>query len=105
MELQVFAQTGVNVLTFTVEGMEKLELDYVEVRRGKETRRSLKQALHISVTARPLDPEGTVDAGHVGMSGDVDYYIDPESRVPVEMRGHMKLLGSLTTKLQKVVLN
>ena len=40
----------------------------------------------------------------MGMSGDADYYTDPETRVPVEMRGHMKLVGTLATKLQRVVL-
>jgi hypothetical protein len=35
----------------------------------------------------------------------VNYYIDPETRVPVEMRGHMKLVGAVKMKLNKVVLN
>ena len=40
----------------------------------------------------------------MGVSGDADYFIDPETRVPVEMRGHMKMAGTVKTKLQKVVL-
>jgi len=55
--------------------------------------------------ASALDPEGEVDFDHMGMSGDADYYIDPKTRIPVEMRGHVKLLGNLATKLQRVVLN
>lgn len=104
MELQIFAQSHVNILTFKVEGMEKISMDYIEVRNGTETKRSLKQALHISVKVRPLDPDGEVDFGHMGVAGDADYFIDPKTRIPVEMRGHMKMVGAVKTRLQRVIL-
>ena len=74
------------------------------MRDGKSTTRTLDKALHISVKASGLAPGEKPDFGHMSMSGDVDYFIDPDNRVPVAMRGHISLIGNVTTKLQRVVM-
>jgi len=103
--LHVLSEAKINVLTFRVEGLEKLDLAYEVVRNGRLTTRKLHEALRISVEASALNPGEEPDFGHMGMAGDVSYFIDPDNRVPVEMRGHIKLLGKVTTRLKKVVLD
>ena len=105
LSLHVLSEAKINVLTFEVEGLEELDLSYEIVRDGKSTTRTLDKALRISVKASGLSPGEKPDFGHMSMSGDADYFIDPDNRVPVEMRGHIKLLGTVTTKLQRAVLD
>ena len=71
--------------------------------RHNLSQKNLTEALHISVTAQPLDP-ATATHSHLGMEGDIDYFIDPETRIPVEMRAHIKLVGAVPLRLKKVVL-
>ena len=102
MQLLAFSQQSVSILTFKVEGMESLNLEYEEHVGGTQTKRTTAEALRISVDAKPLDPSAESSHSHMGMMGNGDYFIDRKTRVPVEMRGKMPV-GSAKLKLKRVV--
>jgi len=102
MQLLAFSQQSISILTFKVEGVETLNLEYEEHVAGKQAKRKTAEALRISVDAKPLDPSAESSHSHMGMMGNGDYLIDRETRVPVEMRGKLPM-GSAKLKLKRVV--
>jgi hypothetical protein len=105
MTIHVLVQTQVERVTVSVEGAEPVDLAFGENAGGRLT------AVHEQVTAlrlvarsQPVDPESASAFRIFGLDGDVQLLWDPGRRLPVEISGHVKMLGRVEVRLFSVTL-
>ena len=56
---------------------------------------------------RPLAPEGESDKGEfklLGLEGDIDLFLEPETRAPLRVDGKIKIVGGVRLRLQRAIL-
>jgi hypothetical protein len=54
------------------------------------------------MNAVPIDPSEKDDFEFLGMKGDIDLYIDPDTRVLVQISGNADIIGYTDIKLKEV---
>ena len=104
----VFAKGQVMRIALAVEEWTEMGVDFRESdprssdgRRVKERRRVMRIRLH----GQPLeDTDSGVDFEFLGLKGDIEVFLDPKSRFPVQISGDIKRAGRGHVRLQKVVL-
>ena len=99
---------------FTKHGIYKLELhaiDYqnieVDFESNQNTRKSTIynddfRALHIRMNGVAIDPASQGDFELLGLKGDIDLYLDPETRVLVQISGTADIVGYTDIMLKAV---
>ncbi len=105
MTIYVLVQAQVERVTVRVEGSEPADLEFEESRNGR-TRLVHEQATALRLVARsqPVDPESATAFRIFGLQGDVALIWDPARRLPLEVAGHVKMLGQVTVRLASVSL-
>ena len=99
---------------FTKHGIYKLELDAIGYRNIEvdfESNQSARKstiynddfrALHIRMNGVAIDPASQDDFELLGLKGDIDLYLDPETRVLVQISGTVDIVGYTDIKLKAV---
>ena len=104
--MHVYSRGQVNPVDVMVAGQEKIRVDYVEAKRDGE--RSVSQEVDaLRVTLRPHLPGPHLEGSSfklLGLEGDVDLYLDPDSRALLQVTGKIKIAGSVQLQLRRVVL-
>ncbi len=99
----VMSQEQYERITILVKGTVPANVSYTEVSGGTETPRSpTADALQLAVSTEPLDPNATQAFQLLGLEGDLQILIDPETRIPLEISGQVKTFGSVALKLDRV---
>jgi len=101
----VFNKKEVIYLDIRKESIESIQLDYTKKKGDQEIQRNTSISTHIlSLKARSTTTNRLMDDfTFVGLQGDIKIYIDPETRIPVQLKGDYKGLGEVKLKLQEVV--
>jgi hypothetical protein len=103
--LYVFDRKQLHEVTVEVEEHRSLKVSYVEKDRRKEIQRQGKtDAVRISFKPRALAPQGKKpeEFSFMGLKGDFEVYIDPVSRVPLQVSGQIPRIGKIHIRLHTV---
>jgi len=100
----IFTKYGIYQLNLHAVDYKKIEVNYKSRDGDKERSISNEEfnTLHIKMNAVPLDPSGKDDFDFLGMKGDIDLYIDPETRVLVQISGNADIVGYTDIQLKEV---
>ena len=100
----IFTKYGIYQLNLHAVDYKNIEANYTSREGGKK--RSIRddeyKTLHIRMNAVPIDPTEKDDFDFLGMKGDIDLYIDPDTRVLVQISGNADIVGYTDIMLQEV---
>jgi hypothetical protein len=101
----VLVQTQVERVTVRVEGVEDVEADFQESSGGvlRSVRERLS-AVRLVARSQPVDPTSSSVFRMFGLEGDIEILWDPARRLPVEITGHVKVLGHVEVRLASAIL-
>ena len=100
----IFTKYGIYQLNLHAVDYQNIEVNF-KSRKGDKTRSISEdeyKTLHIRMNAIPIDPTEKDDFDFLGMKGDIDLYIDPETRVLVQISGVADIAGYTDIQLQEV---
>ena len=85
--------------------MESIQLDHTEIKGDQLSQRDTSIPVHVlSLKARAVNTGKAIDNfTFVGLQGNIKIYIDPETRIPVQLKGDYKGLGEVKLKLRQMV--
>ena len=103
-EQYIFTKHGIYRLNLQAVGYQNIRVKFERNQRpGKETVFNDDfAALHIRLNGVPIDPAAQDDFDLLGLKGDIDLYMDPESRVLVQISGKIDIVGYTDIRLQAV---
>ncbi len=101
----VFNKTETIYLDIQKVPAESVQLNYTEIRGDEAIQRNTSILTEVlSLKARSISSGQTMNKfSLVGLQGNIKIYIDPESRVPVQLRGDYRGLGEIKLKLRQMV--
>lgn len=102
----VLVQTQVERVTVRVEGVENVATDFLESSGGvlRSVREQLS-AVRLVARSQPVDPTSSSVFRMFGLEGDIEILWDPARRLPVEISGHVKVLGHVEARLASATLH
>ena len=103
--VHVYSKGTLNQVKLGVKGRERLKVDYVEEAPGGQ--RQVKgpvEALRVELRPRPPAGESKSNFKLLGLEGDVDLFVDPETRVLLQLAGRVSIAGSVKLRLKRAVL-
>ncbi len=101
--IYVYSHGHVSPVDITVEAKEQIDVDYVEVSsQGERHVQDQAEALRIALRPRAARGPERTDFKLLGLEGDIDFYLDPETRAPLLMTGRIKIAGSVRLHLRRV---
>lgn len=105
LKIPAYSRSRVILLEIRVEGLTRLPVDYQrDSGNGDKARvRGDADVLHLTVHPRPWTGAEDADFELIGLRGDVDVFLDLQTRVPVEVQGKVKIAGRVHIRLQEVV--
>ena len=62
-------------------------------------------AIRIAVDGEPVEPQADVKFQFLGLEEDIEIFVEPESRVVLEVRGRAPIVGNLVTRLKEARLD
>jgi hypothetical protein len=99
-----FGKKHLNRIELRVEAVQEIAVDYVEV--GPNGERQVDEtipALRISVTPSSVgESTGENEFEFLGLKEDVKVYVDPRTRVPLQISARMNVVGSVSVYLKRV---
>lgn len=100
----IFTKHGIYQLNLHAVDYKNIEANYKSNEGGKKRTISNDEykALHIRMNAIPIDPAGADDFDFLGLKGDIDLYVDPDTRVLVQVSGKADYIGHTDIKLKEV---
>ena len=100
----IFTKHGIYQLNLHAVDYQNIEVNFKSNESGKNKtiRNDEYKTLHIRMNAVPIDPAGAEDFDFLGLKGDIDLYLDPETRVLVQISGDAAIIGYTDIKLQAV---
>ena len=100
----MFDRKHVYRVGFRTLGREQLDVDYLQVAAGQETRvRRTLEALHVVLTSRPLEGarEDVEPFSFLGLK-DVHLLLSDPGRIPLRVRGKVPGFGMIDLELKKL---
>jgi len=105
LNLCVFNKKQLHQVKVSVHGRRRLKVDFIEKSGTHQTRRDTAiDAIQISFEPRSLaqnNPEPE-EFSFLGLKGDFDIFVDPNSYLPVQVSGKIATLGKIEIRLQTV---
>lgn len=89
------------------QGIHSLKVDHIEHKQNDKIRRRGKvEALKIALEIQPLasDLKKAEDFTFLGFQKNIAIFIDPLSNLPIQLSGHIPMVGQVTIKLHEVQL-
>ncbi|MEM7351072.1 MAG: hypothetical protein AAF657_09720 [Acidobacteriota bacterium] len=109
LSMHVFSRGHVSPVDVSVRSREQIRVDYEEVSPTSE-RNVAREVEALRVALRPGPPVGG-GAGEerrgfklLGLEGDIDLYLDPQSRALLLVTGKIKVAGRVQLRARRVVL-
>ena len=103
----VFSKGRLMRVRMSVVDRAGIKADYIEVSDSGETRiRGRRETLRIAVEGTSVAP-GASERGFefLGLRGDVEIFLEPARRLPLQIAGDLRYAGRGRVRLQRVVLN
>jgi hypothetical protein len=107
ISLCVFGKRQLHRARLSADGLQSLKVNYLEKKQDIEIARQGKvDALKIMLQAQPLDADldDVENFSLLGLRKDIAIFIDPTSRLPLQISGKLPKLGSMHLKLSEVEL-
>ncbi len=102
-EEYIFTKHGIFSLKLHAIDFQDIETNYKSNQSGKkQTIRGETKTLHITMNATAIDPADAGDFDFLGLKGDIDLYMDPATRVLLQVSGNADYIGRTDIKLQEV---
>jgi hypothetical protein len=102
--LILYSQDTLMDVLLEVVGRERIKVGYEETSSsGTRKVKGTEEFLRVSLKGTPL-AGGDAEFEFLGLRGDIGLYIDPETRVLVQMSGKIKVVGAGDVKLTEVTL-
>jgi hypothetical protein len=101
----VFGRRKLFRIQLKPSGMHSLKIDYIEKKDQGEVRRHGKvDALKITLDVQPLtsDLDEDEDFSFLGFEKEIAIFIDPVTRIPLQISGKIPRAGNETVKLHQV---
>jgi hypothetical protein len=100
----IFTKHGIYQLNLHAVDYKKIEANFKSYQGGKKTTiwNDEYKVLHIRMRGVPIDPAGAGDFDFLGLKGDIDLYLDPDTRVLVQISGNADIIGYTDIKLRAV---
>ncbi|MBL0714521.1 MAG: hypothetical protein JJV98_12555 [Desulfosarcina sp.] len=103
--LCVFGKRQLHRVELKPEGSQTLKVDFVEKQPQAETRRQGEvQAIKIALKAEPMvsDLDKPENFSLLGLHKNIVIFIDPKTRLPIQITGDITTIGKATLKLLEV---
>lgn len=98
-----FDRDGMTQLVMTFVEMQEMKVDYTEVSSaGERTVRDRRQVARVTLSGEAVEPGSTFE--FLGLQGDIEIFVDPELRVPVEVVGRIPYAGRTRVGLSTVTI-
>ena len=107
LSLCVFGKRQLHRVTLRPQGLYPLTVDYLEKTMQNEARKKGPvKALKIAIETRPMDTDLKADENFslMGLHREIIIYIDPVSRIPLQISGNTPAAGRTDLKLRQVQL-
>ena len=104
LSLCVFGKRQLFSVKLRPAGSHSIKVDYIEQKdQGKDRRQAEIKAVKIDLEAKPLESnlESVENFSFMGFLNNISFSIDPERNLPVEIRGEIPPVGSVTLKLKE----
>lgn len=101
----VFGKEQLHHVRFRNEGLQSEEFDHIVKDRQTEVRKKRKvKAFKIAIVTNPMEPdrEDPEVFSFLGLQKDIVIYIDPASRLPIQVSGTIPMVGNVSLKLYEV---
>ena len=93
-------------MNFTAKEWVDLELEYFQQKgKNKEYISGEQEVLRVVLKAVPLVAAKVEEFEFLGLKGDLEFYIDTEKRLLVQLSGGVDIVGTVDIVLNKVVMN
>ena len=104
--LLVFSKGRLLEVRVVSEGRRTLRVEYTRVSNGRSLEvEGEQETLHLRLSGRPISGEGDEKSFEfLGLRGEVELFLDPEYRFPVEIRGNIRYAGKGRVRLERVEL-
>jgi hypothetical protein len=100
----IFTKHGIYQLNLHAVDYKEIETDYVLRQDGKKQKSQGEyKTLHIRMNAVPIDPSASDGFDFLGLKGDIDLYMDPTTRVLLQISGKADIIGHTDITLKEVV--
>jgi hypothetical protein len=103
--LCVFSRKHVYQVELRIEGREQLDVDYLQVVAGQESRvRQTLEAVRVVLSSRPLNgAEGDVEPfSFLGLKDEIHLLLSDPGRIPLQVRGQVPGFGKIGLELKKL---
>ena len=103
--LCVFGLRRLHRVSLRAQGIHSLKVNYIEKDQQTETRqKGTIEALKIAIETRPMESNlnDSEDFSILGLHKDIAIFIDPISRIPLQISGHIPGVGQADLKLDEV---
>jgi hypothetical protein len=106
LETLTFSRRHVNRVTIEVTGRQATKVDFVEqAQAGSRRRRGSVEAIVLRMRSSPVEAGADAEEFELlGLRGDLELRLDPQTRAPIELRGRVKVAGALTIRLKRLIL-
>ena len=105
LSLCVFGKRQLHQVVLQAHGTQPIKVDYVEKQRHKQIQKvETINALKIQITATPVNSSSNEveNFSFLGFHEDIFVYLNPTSRLPIQVRGIIPSIGEATLKLRQV---
>jgi hypothetical protein len=105
LNLCMFAKRQLFHVMLKPAGLQTVEADYIEKKQQSQKRRQLEVEAHkIMLESRPLESDlnEVENFSFLGFHRDIVLFVDPVSRLPLQISGVIPKAGRVTVKLQEV---
>jgi hypothetical protein len=106
VEILAYARSNVHRVTIEVAGLEKIKVNYDQEGGANPGQKKGKiDAVKLLVRGRMVDDGDSDDEFELlGLRGDIDIHIDPETRAPIQIEGNVKIAGHAVMRLTRIKL-
>ena len=102
-QLYIFTKHGIFQLNLQAIDYQEIDSDYTLHQNGhKQSTQGKFKTLHIRMNATPLDPAEGGNFDFLGLKGDIHLYMEPQSRVLLQISGEADIIGHTDIKLKEV---
>lgn len=100
----VFSKNRVMRVELVVQGTTEIEVDYTEVTdAGERDVKGRREVVRIRLDGSPVGEQGSErDFEFLGLRGDVEIFLEPNRRIPLQISGRIRYVGKGHVRLQRV---
>ena len=99
----VFSKGRVQRVSLTAVGTTEIKVAYVEVSdHGEKKIQGRQQVVRIRLEGTPVGGGSDTDFEFLGLRGDVEIFLEPTRRIPVQISGKIRFVGKGHVRLQRV---